>query len=294
MGSCYRMEYQSQPATSSSHPSLFPTVDATYVIHLEGNGRLEKIKEQFRRYRPSHTCIIVFNKGYKKCNKPQLGKQLPPYDLIDANLHVMRHAKQHQYKTVLILEDDFFFDDGNEEFEKDTKEIDAFLRQNKDSAFCYYLGCIPCLLYPSFTNHYRVIFRATTHSVVYSAPMMEKILTYNQKELRDWDYFLSNIQNPSYTYYKPLCYQLFPETDNQRHWGEFSDFFSQTVVPFFRMVIKLLKMDTQTSPGYPLHYAVAKMSFWILLVLLLWVVYSIVRVMGGTKTVSNKKWFSKR
>ena len=293
MESCYRMEYQTQPATSSSHPSLFPTVDATYVIHLEGNGRLDRIQEQLRRYRPSRTCIILFNKGYKKCNKPKLGKQLPPYDLIDANLHIMLHAKHHNYKTILILEDDFFFEDGNEEFEKDAKEIDAFLRQNKDTAYFYFLGCLPCLLYPSLTNHYRVMLRVASHSVVYSAPMMEKILAYNQKELRDWDYFLLSLR-PSYTYYKPLCYQLFPETDNQKHWGEFSDFYSQILVPFIRLVIKLLKMDTQTSPGYPLHYAVAKMSFWILLFLLLWMVYSIVRVMGGTKTVSNRKWFLKR
>jgi hypothetical protein len=284
------MEYQSQPATSSSHPSLFPTIDATYVIHLEGNGRLEKIKEQFRRYRPSHTCIIVFNKGYKKCNKPQLGKQLPPYDLIDANLHVMRHAKQHQYKTVLILEDDFFFD---EEVSTRANEIDEFLLQRKDTAFCYYLGCVPALLYPSITNHNRVILRGASHSVVYSDAMMGNILTYNQKEIEDWDLFLLH-RHPSYTYYKPLCYQLFPETDNQRHWGEFKMVYCKIMVPFMKQIIQVLKMDTQTSPGYPFFYFIAKASFWIHLLILLLLVYFIVGVMGGTKTVSYKKWFSKR
>jgi len=269
---------------SSTH-CLFPTIDVTYVIHLEGNGRLDKVKEQLSRYRPSHTCIILFNKGYKKCNKPQLGKQMPPYDLIDANLHIMKHAKQHQYKTVLILEDDFFFD---EEVSTCANEIDEFLLQRKDTAYCYYLGCVPCILFPSLTNHYRVIMRGASHSVVYSDAMMGKILTYDQKKITDWDIFLV-YKHPSYTYYKPLCYQLFPETDNQKHWGEFNIFHSKIGAPTVKKVINLLKMDDQISPGYPFLYFIAKASFWIFLLILVALVYSIGVVVGRTKMIKRMK-----
>ena len=42
------------------------SVDATYVIHLENNGRLNSIKYQLTKYQPTKIVYIVFNKGFKK------------------------------------------------------------------------------------------------------------------------------------------------------------------------------------------------------------------------------------
>jgi hypothetical protein len=36
------------------------SIDATYVIHLEGNGRLESMKKQLKKYIPSNFVIIMF------------------------------------------------------------------------------------------------------------------------------------------------------------------------------------------------------------------------------------------
>ena len=42
------------------------TIDATYIIHLEGNGRLDDIMKQLNEYQPTNIVYILFNKGYKK------------------------------------------------------------------------------------------------------------------------------------------------------------------------------------------------------------------------------------
>ena len=45
------------------------SVDATYVLNLEGNGRLSSVEEQLSIYHPTNVVYIVSDKGYKKCKK---------------------------------------------------------------------------------------------------------------------------------------------------------------------------------------------------------------------------------
>lgn len=80
-------------------------VDATYIIHLEGNGRYDDIMNQLESYHPTKEVYIIFNKGYKKCKKDK-HITLPAYDLIDAFLQAFKHAKNQNYNNILILEDD--------------------------------------------------------------------------------------------------------------------------------------------------------------------------------------------
>jgi hypothetical protein len=134
-------------------------VDATYIIHLEGNGKYESIIEQLHKYPISKKVYIVLNKGYKKCKKkPAITK--PPLDLIDAYLEIFDHAKNKG--NILILEDDFMFDD---------KILDPFHRNNvnqfikKDSDFVYYIGTLPIILLPYEYYNYKVIISTGTHSV---------------------------------------------------------------------------------------------------------------------------------
>ena len=75
---------------------LDEAVDATYIIHLEGNGRYDDIMSQLKTYHPTKEVYIVFNKGYKKCKKDEHIK-LPAHDLIDAFLQVFKHAKNENY-----------------------------------------------------------------------------------------------------------------------------------------------------------------------------------------------------
>ena len=50
---------------------LDDAVDATYIIHLEGNGRYEDILKQLHLNQPTKIVYIVFNKGYTKCQKDE-------------------------------------------------------------------------------------------------------------------------------------------------------------------------------------------------------------------------------
>jgi hypothetical protein len=122
---CYRFEkrhYTDGVLTSG--------VDATYIIHLEGNGRIDEIEKQLREYHPTNVLFIVYNKGYKKCKKQEYIKTTAR-DLVDANLQIFKHADQQGYENILILEDDFMFSPKMNE-KKHQENVLAFLDQHKE------------------------------------------------------------------------------------------------------------------------------------------------------------------
>ena len=77
------------------------SVDATYIIHLEGNGRLPDIQKQLNEYHPTNIVYILFNKGYKKCYKNENIKNSTS-DLIDAFLEIFKDANKKNMKTYLF------------------------------------------------------------------------------------------------------------------------------------------------------------------------------------------------
>lgn len=84
---CYRFEQYKY-----TDGLLNDSVDATYILHLEDNGRLESIKKQLNQCHPTNIVYIVFDKGYKKC-KNNL-KRITSY-LILSN-HIVKYSNiQH-------------------------------------------------------------------------------------------------------------------------------------------------------------------------------------------------------
>ena len=230
-------------------------VDATYIIHLEGNGKYESIIKQLNKFPISKKVYIVLNKGYKKCKKdPSITK--PPLDLIDAYLEIFDHAKNKG--NILILEDDFIFDDKIlEPFHRNN--INHFIKKEFD---VYYIGLLPHILLPYDYYNYKVILSIGTHSVIYSKKFREKVKKVN-KSINDWDIYLK-LQN-GYAYYTPLCYQLFPETDNSKHWGD-HNIILQFMAIFARFFIKTVGLD-KSIDAYPYFYFVSKL--WILILTLI-------------------------
>ena len=112
--------------------SLFnKTIDATYIINLEGNNKLNNILSQLKEYQPTNIIYIVFNKGFRKCKKPDFIKN-PPYDLVDAYINIFNHAKENNYDNILILEDDFIFNpEIKDKFH--INNVNNFLIKNKSS-----------------------------------------------------------------------------------------------------------------------------------------------------------------
>jgi hypothetical protein len=229
-------------------------VDATYIIHLKGNGRYESIIDQLNKYPISNKVYIVLNKGFKKCKKdPVITK--PPLDLVDAYLEIFDHAKNMD--NILILEDDFMFDNKIlDPFHQ--KNINEFIKKQHD--FIYYIGAIPLILLPYNFYNYRSVYSSGTHSVIYSKKFREKI----KNTIGDWDIYL-NLQSNRYIYYTPLCYQLFPETENSNHWGDYH-YILYFMGLIARFIVKITDLDKSTK-SYSLFYFVSKL--WILLFLII-------------------------
>lgn len=232
---------------------LDEAVDATYIIHLEGNGRYEDILNQLAQLQPTKVVYLVFNKGYKKCEKDK-SITLPAHDLVDAFLEIFKHSKN--YSNILILEDDYFF---NEKILQETNRssICTFLKNHKQEDFQYLLGCIPFIKIPFDLNHYISIISLGTHATIYSQKNREKILKLD-KTIEDWDIY-NCIHNRRYTYKEALCFQLFSETDNSKSWGK-SNYLLYLLAKPMKHLFTFLKLDDQIEPGYPFFYIFSKLT----------------------------------
>jgi hypothetical protein len=251
---------------------LFKNIDATYIIHLENNGRLPSIEKQLSLYHPSNIVYILFNKGFKKCIKNN-NIDKAPLDLIDSFFYIFKDAKNKNYKNILILEDDFIFDEKINNELNISKNIDIFLNSNKNKIFIYYLGCIPYLQVNSVTTSNLLLLSTGTHSCIYSKKFIDYILTVSQESIIDWDVYL-NFNYSRYVYYKPLCYQIFPDTENLKHWDR-NNIYLKYIVKFQMFVKKLLRLDLQIEPGFTIMYIVSKLLFWLIIIIILYILYKI-------------------
>lgn len=252
---------------------LNDSIDATYIIHLHNNGRYDDIMGQLEKYHPTNIVYIVFNQGYKKCEK-ELPKKKPAYDLTDAFLQIFKNAQEKGYKNILILEDDFQF---SEKIREPTvcKDINDFLLLKPNERFIYYLGCLPAIQTIGFTNHQYLLLSSGTHSVIYSKAMREHIINdHPSASIFDWDVFhnINTFNYNRYLYKEPLCYQLFPETENSNSW--FNPLGLRYLMQF---ILRSLSLDTKVEPGYSIFYMFSKFLFLILLVLVLFICYHLGR-----------------
>ena len=242
-------------------------IDATYIIHLEGNGQYESIIDQLHKFPISKKVYIVLNKGYKKCKKkPSITKST--LDIIDAYLEIFEHAKNRE--NILILEDDFMFDN---------KILEPFHRNNinhfikKDSEFVYYIGVLPLILLPYEYYNYKNVLSMGSHSVIYSKKFRDKVREQlrNNKVINDWDEYLKFYNG--YVYYTPLCYQLFPETENAKHWGDHNVILYYLGL-FARIFMKFVGLDKSIA-AYSYFYFGSKL--WILLFLfIIWILLTFI------------------
>ena len=258
---CYRFELL------EFEDCLFENVDATYILHLEGNGRLDHIHEQLKNYHPSKKVYIVYNKGYKKCEK-ELETPCTVQDILHANITVFEHAQQ--YKHVLVLEDDFIF---NKDVSKHAIHVDDFLK--RDTKFVYQLGGGPFFALPIDMHHYRV-FSGLAHANIYSYFSRQHIINdFNQEKITGnitgLDHYNYKVL-PMYMYHKPLCYQTFPMTENRKSWFKGDNkklmIFSEIVWDTF---LSLTNLENEPEPGFSIMYWFAKLIPILLLLFVLWI-----------------------
>jgi hypothetical protein len=248
---CYEFKIRSYPKGF-----LDPSVDATYVIHLIDNGRYDAILKEVDTFQPTKTLWFVLNQGFRACPKT-LPKQSAGYDLADATMQIYTHAAEMGYENILVLEDDCFF---HEDLKNPStlQDLNTIFQQKKATSFSYRLGCIPALMVP-FLIHSPIGLYAGAHAYVVS----ESFRTQAANQITDIDEYL-NLANNQYAYYKPLAYQLFPETENKTTWGTNISIFPY-IFPilsvFFKLYIRLIGLDVRPEPGFSFAYLAAKALF---------------------------------
>ncbi len=236
--------------------SLFDNkiVNATYVIHLEGNGRYENILEQIKEFKTTNKVYILHNKGYKKVKKQDYITK-SPLDLIDAYLTIFKHSSNNGFKNILIFEDDFICDEKLLDTNI-TNDICSFI--NSEENYIYYLGVVPFNTENKFGNHKILINGIGSHAVIYSYEIIKNSLNYDQQNISDWDAFLgesiNNFSVKKYMYNKCLCYQPFPETENSKFWGSNCDIWGSIFFQLLHKSFKLIKLDTEPKFGFNLLY----------------------------------------
>jgi hypothetical protein len=252
---CYRIE---EIPLQYKQSYLFDesVIDATYILYLEGNGRLPSIQDQLARFRPTRRVYLVVNQGYKRCSNKEPWIHSAAQDLTAANCFVFRHSLNEGYDKVLVLEDDYQFVDRVWD-PAVRQSISRFLTTlSNQSDAKYALGSHPLMMAHCSWDleHYYGVY-VQSHANVYTKGFMESILASKPEQLPllfDWN----GVAN--YLYGEPLCYQLLSQTENRTaSWSN----------PLLDVWISFLELD-QKPDGYAFVYSLAKW-WWIVLLLLL-------------------------
>lgn len=265
--SCYRFE----KLEFDSNSALL-NIDATYVIHLENNGRLDSVRRQLNEFKPTKEVFILHNKGYKQCDKDAIINK-PALDLVDAFLYIFKDAQKKDYKHILILEDDFIFNKKIKD-KKMRQNIMNFINNKKYDI--YALGRIP-YLQKAYNNNVSIsLYGGACHAMIYSRDCIDKTLQKDRKSIEDWDGFTGQTFR-IYMYNEPLCYQLCPETENQDYWPNIFGIKYITLC-----IMKTLKLDIQVEPGFSILYIASRGLYGLCVIVGVWLLLLLINYKGYT------------
>jgi hypothetical protein len=265
------------------------SIDATYILYLEGSKRITNILMQLEKYHPTNRVYMLMNKGYKNCKKTLISNQTG-YDIIDANIRIFNHAKTNNYSNILVLEDDFIFSDQITN-KTHINNIESFLIKHKNTNFVYQLGCVPIVSIPYTTTTF-ITFSIGAHANIYSKMAYEWLITdySTNNNMKSYSYLggldgylvYNMYKNWNvYMYYKPICYQTFPHTESRSNWDNYISYY----------VINLLQLDKQVEPGTSILYLLSKVLFVFLVIFILYIFVCIFKFL---KFYQKFKLFLKR
>ena len=127
------------------------------------------------------------------------------------------------------------------------------------------------------------IFTNNMNMDIYSKNMRKNTL----KNKTNWDWDLhTNFNYIRYIYEKPLCYQLFPMTENRKNWHKNSFPFSKMLSDLF---ISWTNLENEPEPGFSIVYFLAKLIPFLLLFLVLWILYRFVPVFKTMIKIKKRK-----
>jgi hypothetical protein len=176
------------------------------------------------------------------------------------------------YNRVLILEDDFLLKKPIPV--EDVQSIVNFIEEVDPELYSLGSHSVFNPFY-IFRKHLKVIHLWAAHAYMINQELCIKILNLNQRgrspseDIVNYDYHIDNILSVSsekYKYYKPLVYQLWSATENQKNWGPKSKFKKLLNKIVVNLQINFLKLDRQLEPGWTILYIIPYIQ-WIFLLL---------------------------
>lgn len=258
-------------------------VDACYVIHLVGSPRLKKVLEQTYELPLCKNTQICHNKGFKKCRK-DLKVQRSPHDLLNCYKYILNDALRQKYENIIILEDDFIYEDAlfNPYYQKNIIE---FVKKSKKSDFVFSLGALPtcqslCITNPYITNLY---LSCGTHAILYSEKAIKNIYNQMNSNMNDIDEYMSTKYfYKRYGHIVPLITQTFPETENTKSWGShYSMKYQDKIYEFnFYQIIKhffnIFNLQNDTR-----HYkTVSLLSLFLFYLIFFYIIYKVIKIIS--------------
>jgi hypothetical protein len=251
-------------------------VDCTYVVLCCGEfpKRLENVNKNIEILRPTKTVKLVYNNGFDNCYLSYTVNQ----DLINIQSFIFEDALERGYKRILYLEDDFEL--KKEISKSDIYNIGKFFKSNDPDV--YGIGNIGmCDIRSIFKPHEKTMFNflGLTHAIFYNKKYMKNYLEYIKK-IDTKNYMIDTITTKipdieTYRYYKPLVYQKFPSTENQKNgWSNGFGKFLASINIFF---IKFLKLDNQLEPGYTIIYVFPYILYMLIFILFIFLIYKLLR-----------------
>ena len=240
---------------------LFPSVEATYILYLEGSDRIHNIKRQIFKNPPSTKVFLVRNKGYKKVKKPIIS-QTSAADCAYSHYTAAKHALKANYNQILILEDDFIFErDLLDQY--NLEKVNEFISTREFKR--YFLGVVPFLLLPTLEPcHWKILSGGAAQAIIHNKQGFGELIQDFEKDQNitlQIDIYLA--ARGAYTFCKPLITQIFDLTENrQTSWG------AGKTGDFISWGIETLKMDNESNgAGLEIFYFFGK--YWILILILL-------------------------
>lgn len=254
--------------------TIFDTVcDCTYILLCCGENphRLPSVIRNIQILRPTRYIKLIFNKGYKQCPISTSVNN----DLVNVQKIIFKDALNNGFKRIMYLEDDFELEHPIQK--KDRDEIVNFITVENPNIYGLCNFIIPTITtLTSYHNKslYNIIGMA--HAMIYDSHAMKNIYNYfdnfkGDKNSLSIDLSISNVPNISvYRYYKPLIFQKFPSTENQKHgWKNQTNEF---IADMFIKCIKITKLDRQFQPGFTIVYLLPYFLYVILLLIIITII----------------------
>ena len=262
MSDCYLKE------NISFSKGLFDNIaDAVYILTMENSKQKNSYMNQIYEFKLHKNIFIMKNKGFKSCTKKVCSNSNKncvvinntASDIVNAYINVFKDAIIMKYNKIIILEDDFICSPELKNMYH-IKNIEKITKNMSKKLFAF--GVLPFVT--TYKNKYlrRCWLGTGAHATLIPKYYFEKLVKKEHK-ICDIDVYLNfNIGN-KYIYYKPLITQTFPQTDNNKNWGNSCS--GKILGEIFRFIMKIIintfGLDKKEEPGTSRMYLINRIIY---------------------------------